>query len=185
MKDQLAARPRCVYHRVPEHLRGTTLYPLNQLRRIFPDLAVGYTQKYVGREALCERRIPRLDCRWNDVLMLSPVHPVKLQAALSEAGFSRFPTRWFAVDVALLSPSATVVYVPPKQPPADFAIREDDVVAFDPALLDAYGEVSERQRRHYEQAKTAGTARPLLFSGTPHVLFNGTLSLDQLHIIEG
>lgn len=177
-------RTRYVYHRVPQPLRGTILYPLNQLRTHFPDLAAAHAQKYVGRAALCERRIPRLQCRWNDVLMLSPVHPSNVRVALSAAGFARFPAPWFAVDVALLEPTATVIYVPPEEPPADFAIRENDVVAFDPVLLDACREVSELQRRHYEQAKAAG-ARPLMFSGTPHVLFNGTLPLDQLHIIEG
>lgn len=173
-----------MYHRVPEHLRGTTLYPLNQLRRVFPDLAAGYARKYVGREALCERHIPRLGCRWTDVLMLSPVHPSTMRAALSGAGFPRFPAQWFAVDVALLDPAATVIYVPPEQPPPNFAIWEDDVLPFDSALLDAYREVTERQRHHYAQAKAAGNPRPLLFSGTPHVLYRGTLALEQLYIID-
>jgi len=184
MTDQPTARRRYVYHRVPEQLHGPTLYPLNQLRAVFPDLAAAQDAKYVGRGALCMRAIPHLNCLWNDVLMLSPVHPSKLRAALGAAGFTRFPARWFAVDVALLDPARTVIYVPPEQPPAGFALRAEDVSPFEPAVLDAFGNVSELQRRHYQQAQAAGNARPLLFSGTPHILYRGTLAVNQLRVIE-
>ena len=39
-----------VYHRVPENLQGTTLYPLNELRAIHPSNYELEKEKYKGRE---------------------------------------------------------------------------------------------------------------------------------------
>lgn len=47
-----------VYHRVPENLRGTVLYPLNMLKDVFPDIYTETVRKYEGREHVLETRIP-------------------------------------------------------------------------------------------------------------------------------
>lgn len=48
-----------VYHRVPERLVGTNLYPLNVLRTACPHLYAEYVKKYAGREHLLTEKIPR------------------------------------------------------------------------------------------------------------------------------
>ena len=34
-----------------------------------------HVKKYKGRERLLRREIPLLNCLWNDVLHISPIHP--------------------------------------------------------------------------------------------------------------
>ena len=68
------ANPSAIYHLVPRELRGTLLYPLNQLKSVFPDLAAQHFTKYYDRADLPSTPIPPLQCLWNDVLMFSPVH---------------------------------------------------------------------------------------------------------------
>jgi hypothetical protein len=75
---------RFAYHLIPLHLRGTVLYPLHQLTVIYPDIAAKHMTKYQGRRHLLNKPIPPLDCLWNDVLMLSPVHPAAMKAAMEE-----------------------------------------------------------------------------------------------------
>jgi len=38
-----------LYHRVDPELKGTTLYPLNQLKNIYPDVYERHVKKYAGR----------------------------------------------------------------------------------------------------------------------------------------
>jgi hypothetical protein len=45
---------------VPEDQIGTTLYPLNQLRDVQPELYKTKASKYDGREHIMERQIPIL-----------------------------------------------------------------------------------------------------------------------------
>lgn len=56
------------YHGVPDELKGTQLIPLNNMLAVNPDLQARYLEKYKGREEILERRIPLLDCLWNDVV---------------------------------------------------------------------------------------------------------------------
>ena len=60
-----------VYHMVPEELKGEYLIPLNELKRVYPNLYREYIQKYkdhTQRENLLTRKIPKLECLWNDVV---------------------------------------------------------------------------------------------------------------------
>jgi len=44
--------------------------------------------KYEGREELLKLVIPTLNCLWNDVVFLSPLHPHKHYEAYSKIGFT-------------------------------------------------------------------------------------------------
>ena len=60
-----------VYHMVPEELKGEYLIPLNELKSVYPNLYGEYIQKYKDhphREKLLTRKIPKLECLWNDVV---------------------------------------------------------------------------------------------------------------------
>lgn len=77
-----------LYHKVPPDFVGPILYPLNRLKQRLPDVYARQVKKYQGREAVLKRRIPHLNCLWNDVLHFSPVHPTQCRAALQAAGFN-------------------------------------------------------------------------------------------------
>lgn len=163
------------YHRVPPNLRGTTLYPLNQLWAIYPDIAEAQLAKYAGRAHALTRTIPPLDCLWNDVLMFSPVHPAALKAAMLEAGHGRFPRRWFAVESATFTAETTAVYVPGWSP------AEARFEPYEPGSLARYAVPTDEQRAFYRRVPPGQPV--LLLGGTPHILYRGTLDIAEARVI--
>jgi hypothetical protein len=192
-----------VYHRVPPDLRGRVLYPLNELKGRFPDLYERLQENYATRRDIAALRIPPLgNCLWNDVLHLSPIHPARIQAALSEAGHE-LPEAWrrfFQIDARLLDPASAVLYRSSETYWAgQFDVEKAsatigrDCVWFDPRLLDELREVPQATREHYASvtpeaaAKTARMGHfPVLYLHTPHVLYKGQLdtSLEGVSIVE-
>ncbi len=177
-------KTRFVYHHVPVNLTGSVLYPLNELKQVYPDVAVVQLKKYQGREALLGQRIPRLNCLWNDVLHFSPVHPDKIKAAMEEAGHTTKSRRWryFEVDAAFFSPSNTVIWEYRERHRPHLLIDESECLPFEPRLLDKYTEVGEWTRRYYAEVKPG--ARVLLYVGIAHVLYKSHLNVEGVKIIE-
>lgn len=102
-----------LYHLVPKELSGTKLYPLNDLKEISPALYERAVSKYAGREIVMQQTIPLLDCLWNDVLFLSPVHPDKIvQARLSSGLQGNYDKNnlWFVLESESLDQSKLVLY---------------------------------------------------------------------------
>lgn len=92
-----------IYHGVPADVRGTTLYPLNHLRDIYPDLFEREIAKYDDhpqRRLLPETRLPVLNRLWNDVIHTAPIHPHLLYRAWIERGaFVNPDCRFFQIPV--------------------------------------------------------------------------------------
>ena len=79
-------QPQYIYHFLPKNMKGTTLIPLNEQKERFPDLFKSNSAKYEGRESLMDRRIPYLDCLWNDVLHWACLDPRVLAKKFEELG---------------------------------------------------------------------------------------------------
>jgi hypothetical protein len=164
------------YHLVPPNLCGVVLYPLNRLKVIYPDIAATHLTKYQGRLQLLEKPIPPLDCLWNDVLMLSPVHPAALKAAMEEAGHVRPARQWFAIDGALFRRDNTAIYLPSTRS------SEERIIPFEPHCLAQYTQVPEAQKQFYRQVEPG---KPfLLFGGIPHILYKGSIDVADVQVIE-
>jgi len=175
-----------VYHRVPDDLKGHILYPLNQLKRIYPSLYVTKAAHYQNREAVMQVRLPLLDCLWNDVLHFSPVHPSKVQEALAEAGFVRKLRRYYEVDPLAKGFSATntVIFLHQRVRLENFQLEEEDFRRFTLAELSSLGEIPKATLTYYremfEQEK-----RPLVYLYVPHILYQGSLDVSDVKVIEG
>lgn len=179
-------RGRYVYHRVPPDLRGTTLYPLNQLEGRFPDLYSRLQENYASRRDIAALRIPPLgNCLWNDVLHLCPVHPARIKDALADAGHE-LPEPWrrfYQIDARLLEAASAVIY------PlltvfwsGRFDIEEasrqiaQECLPFDTDRLSEFVDVPEAARSYYASVSPGGPP-PILFLHIPHVLYKGQLDL--------
>ena len=162
-----------VYHRVPSNLVGGTLYPLNALALVHLEEAEFHQKKYQGREQITEARIPPLDCLWNDVLMLSPVHPGLLIQALRDGGRIIPPQHWYAVDATLLEPERTSLFVGPLEQTLTFS--SEDYLEFTPENLQAhFTPVKQTLERLRSQALEP---RVFMFTDIPHVFTRGHLRL--------
>ena len=175
MEPSPTANPSTVYHLVPRELRGSVLYPLNQLKSVFPDLAAQQFTKYHDRAHVPSTPIPPLQCLWNDVLMFSPVHPRDIRAALARAGHHRPPWRWFEIPIMPFTSENTVLYLPKAYettPP---------FLAYSPETLLQYTAFPPLQEALYRQIAPGNPV--ILFNGIVHVMYRGVIDLQDVHVI--
>ena len=177
-----------IYHLVPKNLIGIVLYPLNELKTRLPDVYAIHAGKYVGRESLMQRQIPLLHCLWNDVLHCSPVHPTQIRRALINAGFAWSPRLWFIIHPMNVnfSKNNTVIFFrtlldTPKQL-SDFKASSAEFVPFSEQELLKITELPIATADYFRCAKAAGEA-PFLFNYVPHVLYRGSIHIDDVDVI--
>lgn len=155
---------------------GDTLYPLNRLKEIHPETFDDHAKKYVGREKLMERRLPILDCLWNDVLHLSPINPQIILDVWEKHGLKKdleFPT--FKIPVTALDPENLITYHP----------HLEEGKRSEPFSLEHYKELSavtEQQINVWLDDHKVG--RPMFwFSHTTHVLYKGEIDTTGFEVI--
>ena len=170
-----------LYHQVPKDQQGSVLEPLNQLKISNPELHETKAAKYQGRENIMERRIPILDCLWNDVLHFSPVAPTELKAVLLEAGMEDKKWSFYQIDPSLLEPGNTVTYL--HKDIGIITVPDDrEFVLFNISDLPELSQIPEITKRYWKDQYAKG-AKPLIFLGIPHILYRGTLDTTNLPII--
>lgn len=176
-----------VYHRVPPELRGTILHPLSQLRAVFPDLAARALQKYAGREVGRKTTVPRLNCRPDDVLNLSPVDPAHLRDGLIAAGHEWRPRRWFVIPFARLDLAKTVLKVRKPWNVGDPGSPDVEYLPCDAQELAHHAQpaaaITTFTRWAWRSDKERGVS-PLLFVGVAHVLYNGWVNVADATVLE-
>lgn len=169
-----------VYHHVPAQMFGTVLYPLNRLLGIDRKLYELYKSGYQGREQLLQRKIPYLDCLWNDVLHCSPVHPAKINQALKSCGVKDIPSaEFFEVDVESdIDMTNSVIFYRSSNKPGDIYFEK----AWE-AKWDSLGEITELSLKHYRDV--AANGEPLFaYHGLPHFLYLGEIEIRNLRRIK-
>ncbi|MDP1836405.1 MAG: hypothetical protein Q8K75_10835 [Chlamydiales bacterium] len=101
-----------VYHRRPSNFIGNWILPLNMMPQMeeFSDIYEKAISKYDHRKQLLSRVIPTLNCVWNDVIFLSPLHPHHHFKEYSEIGFIPKHVQFFKIPVEVLAEKRTTVW---------------------------------------------------------------------------
>lgn len=169
-----------LYHRVPDNMVGTILYPLNILKEKNPEIYTEHVKKYEGREELLQSTIPPLNCLWNDVLHFAAVSPQELKSNLVKADTDLPPSAWYKIPVSMLEGDKTIVFKYRR----DISLTPDfrEYENFDPANINTYKIVPEETIEYYKRKKEEGV-RPLLFHQVPQILFKGTIDIKDLEIV--
>lgn len=168
-----------LYHRVPENMQGTVLYPLNQLKDTMPDIFAQHDAKYSWRREVKDTIIPGLG-KWNDVIHLSPIDPNETLAALKSAGFSlEHKWRMFEIDPLTLDQSKLVIMKKNHEGKTPRAQYE----GFSLDALKKVTHLSPWTLQYYKECKQKGI-EPLLYPGSPHVFYMGTIETKELSIVE-
>lgn len=168
-----------LYHGKPEEMVGTSLIPLSKMIIKRHDLYSKYLEKYKGREAVVERQIPLLDCSWNDVVQLLPLHPRKLFELQYQLGLiDRIPDyQYFEIDPAKLDINNTIVYF--KSAPGDQNVT---VKWFNEVELDNLQDVPAETAAYYKNM--VGTGEPVFnYQFVPHILYRGSIDISEARII--
>ncbi|WP_350276914.1 hypothetical protein [Kribbella sp. HUAS MG21] len=160
-----------------EH-RGELLLPLAELRNRYPDLYERHAAKYAGRHAAMTQPVPPLDCTWEDVVFLSPVHPAPLFAALQRSGRKVGQPEPATLDAGRLDPARCVIKLMrhgtdghyPDQP------DEHDYLPLTTATLRAVNRVTIDAVARLEQLQPNDPWLPWV--DVPHVLHRGPIPFD-------
>jgi hypothetical protein len=168
-----------VYHFVPKGMKGSTLYPLNKLKEVYPDVFGKQSKKYEGREKVKDTEIPNLGT-WNDVIHLSPIDPSEVRQALRDAGEPP-STDWsvFCIDVDLLDTHKLIIHV-------EFGVNKGGPVINLPFTEENYAQhchLPDRTKLYYRRCAEAGR-QVLMYGFAPHVLYGGTIDVSEIEIRE-
>ncbi len=168
-----------LYHLVPENMQGEILYPLNELKKIYPKAYKEHVKKYEDRKYLLKEKVPFLNCLWNDVLHLTAVNPITINKTLEEIGFKPPIRKWFKINPRDLVKDNTLVFLFER---ARKITTKKDYEWFDISKIKKYSELSQKTINYYESSYK-NNERPLLFNYVPHILYKGSINISKLEII--
>jgi len=163
-------------------MRGNIIYPLNELKNVYPDIYSERVKKYEGREHVMQEKIPVLNCLWNDVLHLSAVDPREIKEELNRAGKEFNIKGFYKIDPNSLDPKNTIVYLY-TSPIPNHALVKEDFVPYTPNIVEKISTLPEETKKYYAEVISQGN-RPFLWHGVPHVLYKGTIDVSNLEILE-
>jgi hypothetical protein len=168
------------YHGIPEDMEGTELVPLNAMFAKRPDLHAKYLEKYKGREEILERKIPLLDCLWNDVVQLLPLHPRQLFELQQQLGLiAEVPRyRYFAIDAMTLDPEQAVVYF--KTAPGEENVTVKWLTDVD---LESLQNIPPATQGYYKSL--VGTGEPVFnYQFVPHIVYKGSIDVSDASVVK-
>jgi len=171
-----------LYHLQPKDLSGTILKPLNQLRITNPDLYAAKVTMYKDREFLLERKIPLLDCLWNDVLHLSPIPPTTWKDTRVQAGMSDKPFTFYKIDPETLDKNQLAIYLFKELERFRKHVPDNEFISYSSSELRKIVDISKPVQRYYKDMYQSNN-KPKLFFGIPHILYKGTIDISQAETI--
>lgn len=102
-----------VYHRRLDNFIGNQIIPLNRMPELdgFAAVYEKAIAKYKGREKTLTCVIPSLNCLWNDVIFLSPVHPHKHYEEYRKIGYAEKPKlQFYKIPIEVLKDKRVTVW---------------------------------------------------------------------------
>ena len=171
-----------VYHMVPKNFFGDTLYPLNRLKSINKDIYDAQRAKYEDhpyRQTLPFRKIPKLNCLWNDVLHFCPVNPKIIYREWVKLGDEISPEiEWFKIPVENLSSSHVGVF---HCRPENWSIEREHELEDEYSLLNIEDYQERTQLRpetiDWYRSWIAEKRRGAFFMYIPHILAKGDVNV--------
>ena len=167
------------YHGVPEPLTGTVLMPLSKLKSTYPELFNQHVAKYEGREEILERRIELLNCLWNDVIQMLPLHPQTVFNKQKQMGLipSVPAYKFYKIDFDSLDLDKVVVFF--KTAPGE---KHTEVKWLKDVNLATIQHIPPATIAYYQTLIGSGEL-PFNYQFIPHFVYKGTLDISHMPII--
>ncbi|MEK4487039.1 group-specific protein [Psychrobacillus sp. FSL H8-0484] len=177
-----------VYHMVPNKMMNDKLISLNSLKEMDEELYQAYAKKYrthPDREKLLERRIPKLDCLWNDVIFFLPLHPHHVYRALKTVGvniktnilFYKIPTKNL-----MNNKNAVYLYLKENDKGPSAEIDSNDIKFIDIESFNELTHIPNDTVTYFEEEHKNGNNFGM-FVYIPHILSLGEVSILDAKII--
>jgi hypothetical protein len=178
-----------VYHFKPRGMKGSSLIPLNCLKEVHPEVYSEHVKKYEGREQLLEKRVPLLDCLWNDVLHISPINPQiildlwkKENLVPHSHGVITRSIEVYKIPIEFLDEKLTVCFQPFNFDHGHFDPALEKIWNFKHADFSEQKEVSPEQLIIWKNDISAGR-RMFWYSHTMHVLTKQQIDISACELI--
>jgi hypothetical protein len=164
---------------VPDPMIGNKIIPLNQMQTIMPRIRAINLEKYQGREEILERKIPLLDCLWNDVVQFLPTHPRKVFELQRDLGLIPKvpPYKFYEINTDSLDPDKLVIFF--KTAPGE---ENTEVRWLHDVDLSSLQTVPKATLEYYKSLIGTGEL-PFNYQFIPHVLYKGTVDITNVNII--
>ncbi len=160
-------------------MTGTTLFPLNELQDTYPDLYEENKIKYEGRENLMGAIIPRLNCKWNDVLFFSTVHPQKVKEFLNKFGYGyKIDWTFYQIPIEDLDVSKIAI-LEDKSTNIQDCLTPDNIKEYDRETFGKYAELAELNKEYLTKVLSERGQTFHLFAGAVHVLYKGSIDVSK------
>lgn len=172
-----------VYHFVPDNMQGRVLYPLSMIKDIYPDIFEAHIKKYESRTKLTELIIPELDCKWNDVLFFSTVHPGKIKDFIGEFGYgNRINWQFYQIPIEDLDLSKVCIWLGDGSNYKE-KYEKFSCIPYDRDTFYKYSEMSEYNKKYLTETLSQSGQPFHMFAGAVHVLYKGSIDVSKYSII--
>lgn len=169
----------------PEPFIGTSLIPLNQMDKD-GELYQRHAQKYVGREDYMQGIIPKLDCKWNDVVQFSAMDPQRIIQSMKEVrgDFKVLRKQYFKIHIdQILGKFDAVIFDRISKQKRGLFNIEDREVDYLNSSYQEIRKVPDKTIRYWEGIKANGGVY-LLFPFIPHILVKGIIDTSEFEVCE-
>ena len=175
-----------IYHLISDPFHGSSLIPLNQMN-LSSDLYKNHASKYKGREGLMNTMIPKLNCKWNDVIHFSCIDPkivareikkIKPDLKLSRA-------KYFKTHVDQISDKyrAMIFSNNPQNKNDRFHIFEIEMTDLTKETYKELVTVPDHTIEYWIRANKLN--QPLLwFAFMPHIFINEAVDTKEFEVVE-
>jgi hypothetical protein len=175
-----------------QDFRGSTLFPLANLRKAHPDLYERERAKYAGREAVLRFVVPGLGATWGETVNLSALNPLLLVKERRRLGIpysNLLSRRILCIPIDRLSGHLCVAYTAtvhwansaPHDPLAATEPPVSDSKPFDASAHSEPTGVPARHTKYLLHQRSRGEFA-LGFVFVPHVLVAAPIDISGLHL---
>lgn len=177
-----------VYHMVPSKMIDDKLISLNSLKEKREELYKEYAKKYndhPDRVKLLERRVPKLDCLWNDVIFFLPLHPHHVYRALKTIGVNvKTNLLFYKIPTKNLLNNKNAVYWYRKENDKGPAreIDSEDIELIHMGIFEELTHIPEDTRNYFKKEHKSGNKFGM-FVYIPHILSLGEVSIENAEVI--
>ncbi len=178
-EDKLASKNQYVYHIKTKDFEGKYIYPLSELKEIYPKIYKKEIKKYNGREEHPEIKIKFLNCQWKDVISFSTINPIKifqLEELIGLPGYEhseecqvlQFNLNDFKdLEYCLYDDNKS-----PKKEEAYKKVSNYEEIKFVPPETVKYFATCKEKNEH-----------PLIFGNVPHILVKSKINISKAKIL--
>lgn len=168
-----------IYHHVPDPMIGSRLIPLNKMPENMVDIKNKNLKKYKDRKEILDRKIPLLNCLWNDVSQFVPINPQKIFQLQKELGLiKKAPNyQFYKIPLDSFDPTKSVVFF--KTGPGEENVSVKWLKDVDFKSLQ---KIPKPTVEYYESLVGSGEL-PFNYQFIPHILCMDSLDISKTEII--